>query len=163
MATVLEGDVLVRGNLRAGSMALGANAVGDTEFKAADPLAADKQEHQHVARYTQPSGTAAVAATEVAHHAHGAGELVAVYVGSVVKATGDSTATVDVKKNGTTVLSGTVVLDNANSNYVAEAGAVASPTYAAGDVFTVVVTVSAGTGTLPQGLYVSLVLREAAD
>lgn len=35
--------------------------------------------------------------------------------------------------------------------------------YAAGDTFTVVVTPNHTTGTLPQGVYVSLVLREAAD
>jgi hypothetical protein len=114
---------------------------------------------QHNKTYRQ-NGNAA-AATEVIHEARGtAGRIRAVRAGSVVAATGNSTATIDVRKNGTTVLSGTIVLDNANTAYVSEAGTLSVTSLAAGDVLTVVITVSAGTGTLPTGLFVTVVVDE---
>jgi hypothetical protein len=161
VASTIDGDLLVRGTAQFGGLLIPNNSVGDAQFKAADPLTAGKQQHQHAARFAQAG--AAAAETRAAHHAHAAGTLYGVSVGSVAKAVGDSTATVDVRKNGTTVLSGTVTLNNANANYVAVPAGVGVAPYAAGDVFTVVVTVSAGTGTLPQGVFASLVLREAAD
>lgn len=158
--SVISGDLVVRGAIRAGSMVVPNGSVGNTQFSSTDPLAASKQEHQFVKELVQ-SGNAA-AATQVLHVAYGDGEVLAVRAGSVVAATGDSTVTVDVKKNGTTILSGTILLDNANVAYTPESGTASVSTYSADDVLTAVVTVSAGSGTLPTGLFVQVVLREDA-
>ena len=87
--------------------------------------------------------------------------LAAAKVGAIVACIGDSTITVNLYKNGSTVLSAPVVLDNSNTAFAIEAGAISSASYSADDVFEVVVSVSAGTGTLGQGLFVSPMFREA--
>lgn len=163
MANTFDGDVLVRGTLRCGGFQPPLNSVGNTQFNSADPLAATKQDHQYVKEVKQAHGTAVVARREVIHRAHAAGSIVGVDAGLVVACVGGATVTIDIKKNGTTVLSGSVVLDNTNSAFTSEAGAFSSTTLAAGDVLEADVTVAAGGGTIGQGLYVSLVVREAAD
>lgn len=140
-----------------------ASSVGDAAFNASDPLTAVKQQHQYVARQAQVHGSAATAERRVAHVARAAGTLVEVKLSVVVAAIGDSTVTVDVRKNGTTMLTGTVGLASANAAYSTVAGSISgSGAYVAGDVIEIVQTVSAGTGTLPQGVCTELVLREAA-
>ena len=124
------------------------------------PIGAEKVEHQLFARLAQVHGSAATAERRVIHCAHAAGTIESVVAGLVVACIGDSTITVDVRKNGTTILTGTIGLDSTNVAYAEEAGTISANTYAAGDVLEAVVTVSAGTGTLGQGLYVSVVLRE---
>lgn len=71
--------------------------------------------------------------------------------------------TVDLKKNGTSVLTSTVTIDHTVAAYTQVAASIATNTYVAGDVFEVVVTATAGGGTLPQGLFVALITREAAQ
>lgn len=52
----------------------------------------------------------------------------------------------DLKKNGTTVLSGAVTLTHSTGDGVAVAGTISSATYSAGDRFTISQTVSSSTG-----------------
>jgi hypothetical protein len=157
-----EGNLHVVGRITSESMTIPDSTVTDDTVASDAGIGAEKLQHQYQPRYFQ-SGTAA-AATAVLHVVQGdTATLMAVDVGSVVAAVGDSTVTVDVKKNGTTVLSGTVQLDSGNSAYVPEAGTVSVSNAVDGDVYTAVVTVSAGTGTLPTGLYVALKIREDAD
>lgn len=72
------------------------------------------------------------------------------YAGSVAPASSGS-CTIDLKKNGTTVLSAVITLDSGNSAYVGEAASsISTPAAVAGDVYTVVVANSSWNGT---GLY----------
>lgn len=163
MATVFADAVTIYGaTTLAGAVTLPAASIGDTQVSAAAPLGVTKTAHQYVEVWSQVSGTAATAATQAFYVAKAAGVVAQVRVGSVAIAIGDSTVTVDVRKNGTTILSGTVQLDNGNTAYVSEAGSLSVTSYSANDVFTVVQTVSAGTGTLPQGVFVQVVFQEAA-
>lgn len=157
--TILPTDLVIAGNLSAGTITLSASSVTDAKVASAADIAATKLRHQHRAMWQQPN-TAATAETRVIHHAYGDGDIIAVKAGSIVAAIGDSTVTIDIKKNGTTILTGTIQLDNANSAYTAEAGTLATMTCSAGDVFTAVITISAGTGTLPTGVYVALTVNE---
>jgi hypothetical protein len=70
--------------------------------------------------------------------------------------------TVDLRKNGTTILTSVITISVAQAAYARVAGAIASAAYIAGDVFELVVTATAGGGTLPQGLFVDTVLREGS-
>jgi hypothetical protein len=161
MANTIE-SLNVTGQLRAGSVVLPADCVTDTNVNGSSPLAAAKTRHRHLRTLAQAHGTAATAERRVVHVAHAAGTVSAFRVGPVVAATGNSTATADLYKNGASVLSAGVALDNTNAAYAEEAGAVSSAAYVAGDVFEVVVPVSAGTGTLPQGVYADAVFDELA-
>ncbi len=143
---------------------LPANCVGDANFTAASPLGVDKQGHQYLKGLAQVHGSAAAAERRVVHVARAAGVLDDFRAGVVVACTGNATVTVDLRKNGTTVLDAPIVLDNTNTAFAKEAAGVsaAADDYVAGDVFEVVVTVNAGTGALGQGLFAQGAFREAA-
>lgn len=165
---VVPEDLTVRGTLRVvGGLALPVDSVGDTEWDASDPLDYLNADHLFAPVFSQPSGTAATNVTnQPIHVAAAAGQILSVFVGSVVACVGAATIVVDVKKNGTTVLTGTVTLDSANTAYIGESGTLAgagAPTLAAGDVITVSVTATAGGGTLGQGVFVRVRLWEAAS
>ena len=90
------------------------------------------------------------------------GTVVAFEVGSVTACTGDSTITVDLHKNGASILTGVITLDSANTAYIVEAGTLSSATLADGDVLEVVVNATVGTGTLGNGVFASCIIREDA-
>lgn len=144
------------------SVTLPANALGDSQITAASPLGVTKVRRRFNKGYAQVKGSAAADETgRVIHVAYGAsGTVVAVRAGVLVAAVGDSTVTVDVKKNGTTILSGVITIDNGNAAYAEESGTVSVPALASGDVIEVVIDATVGTGTLPQGLYVDVVIDE---
>lgn len=163
--STVDGDLVVRGNVSGNGFNLPGNSVGDTEHDSNRPLETNKTLHQYTPRLSQAHGTAAVAERRVVHVARGVGSLLEVRLGLVVACVGGATVTVDVLRNGTTVLSSAKVLDNTNAAFaVTTAGLASSPTnYSDGDVFEVSVTVAVGGGTLGQGLFVQLVCKEKHD
>jgi hypothetical protein len=127
---------------------------------AAAGLATSALKHQYAARLNQPN-TAATAETRAVHEVVGATATALRFAaGSVAIAVGAATVTVDVKKNGTSILSAPITLDNANTAYVAEEGTISTPGAVAGDVYTIVTTATAGGGTLPTGVFATLTLDE---
>lgn len=139
-----------------------AGSLGDQEFASSDPLTAAKQQHQFPQRFSQAYGTAAVAARHVVHAARSAGTLLEFRCGLAVANIGAATVTINLYKNGSTILSAPVVLDSSGVAYALTDGVFSSASYVANDVFEVVVTVAAGGGTLGQGLVAQLMVREAA-
>ncbi len=118
-------------------------------------IQATKVQHQQRGSYAQASATTTTAATIPIFTARFAGTLIDFVAGVVGVLTGNATTTVDLKKNGTTVLSSTIVLDNANTARVVEAATLnpAAVAYVAGDVFELVMTVNAGSGALGTGFF----------
>jgi hypothetical protein len=82
--------------------------------------------------------------------------------GSVTACVGAATITVDLKKNGVSVLTATIVLDNANTARVVEAATITTTAAVAGDVFEVSVAVAAGGGTIGSGVFAYAEFYEAA-
>jgi len=162
MATRIDGDLIVAGSFKANSFAVPSNSVGDTQFKASDALTAAKQEHQYARTYAQANGSAVVSETRGIHIAYAGGTLQSLVAALKTACVGAATVVVDLKKNGTTVLSGTITLDNSIAAYATVAATFSSTAYSADDVFEVVVTSAAGGGTLGQGLTVTLVTHEDA-
>lgn len=160
--SIIDGDLTVRGAVRPTTLKVPPGSVGDAGFSASDPLTAAKQEHQHQPAYAQAGGSAAADDRRVFHVAYAAGSVFSVRAGVTTACLGDSTITVDVQKNGATILSAPVVIDSTNAAYAREAASVATAAYAAGDVFEIVATVAAGTGTPGRGLFADVVFREAS-
>lgn len=159
----IDGDLFVGGALGCRTLSPPAGSITNAAVAALAGVSASKLQHQHRVPWSQANVTAA-AETRVVYVCHGTtGTVLAFVAGSIAKAVGDSTATIDLKKNGTTVLSAPIVLDNANTARVVEAGTVSVPALVAGDVLEVVVTVSAGSGTLPTGLFAAVTLEEDAQ
>jgi hypothetical protein len=161
MATTFDDNALFRNGAQfLGTLSLPANCIGDSQFDVTYPLGALKVIHQSSVRLAQAHGTAATAERRVAHIAYAAGTVVAVKVTQVVAAIGDSTVTIDVRKNGTTILTGTISITSAKVAFEITSGTIGVSAYVAGDVLEIVQTVSAGTGTLPQGVCCEIFLRE---
>lgn len=137
---------------------------GDAQMGTANPVGTTKLKHQYTPLLAQDHGVAAASVRRVVHVARSAGEVSAFEAGVVVAAIGNATVTVDLRKNGASVLTSVITLDSANAAYAEEAGPLnaALTAYVAGDVFEVVTVATAGTGTLPQGLYADAVFREGS-
>lgn len=161
--TRIEGDVAVTGTLVAiGGLSVPDGSIDADAIEAAAGIEYTKLEHEHRAAHRQ-SGTPASATDGIAVIRGATGTLLSVKAGTVVACIGAATITVDVKKNGTTVLSGVITLDSTNTARVAEAGTLSVTTLAAGDLLEVVVVATAGGGTLGTGLFVEVRWAEDAN
>jgi hypothetical protein len=165
MATsTITSDVYIDGNLTPKTFSPPAGSITATSVVSSAGIEATKLQHQHQQIVAQVHGSNASAERRTVHFVRGAtGTIVAFECGNVVAATGDSTATINLKKNGSNILSSATVLDNSNTAFANEdAAGFTSTALVAGDVLEVDITVSAGTGTLPQGVFACLTLREDA-
>lgn len=161
--STIEGDLRVRGTLQADYFTPPAASVGDDQVSSASPISADKLKHQYLPTYSQPN-TTATTETRVIHVARSAGTIEGFRAGSIAACSGAATITFDLRKNGATVLSSVITLDNANTARVIEAGTLSgSPTVVAGDVLEVVITATAGGGTLGTGAFCQAIVREGAS
>lgn len=166
--SVIGGDLIVIGKTTPqGGITVPASAVGDAEVDATRPITAPKIQQQIHRVYEQGRGASVASKTgEPVHVARGAGTIVNVSAGVAVAGVtwaGGGQLTVDLKKNGTSVLSALITIDGSTAAFAILTATIATATYAVDDVFEVVVTVTAGTGTIPQGLFVRVVFQEAAQ
>jgi hypothetical protein len=158
-------DLLVVGNISAKGLTLTTASITDAMVVAAAGLQASKLQHQYTQVYAQPGANNAGVERKVIHVVRGATATVLEFkVGARVAATGNATATIDCYRNGATILTGTITLDSTTAAYILKAGTLAAFSPVAGDVFeTVVTAVNPGTGTLAQGLFAYLTVREDAQ
>lgn len=147
-----DGNLHVKGRLTCELMTIPDETVDDDAVAADADIDADKLEHRHLKGHSQPN-TTATAETRTIHVARGSGTLEEFVAGSIAKAVGDSTVTIDLKKNGSSILTAPITLNSSNTNRVAATQTISSAAYVAGDWFEIVITISAGTGTLPTGVY----------
>lgn len=163
MPSRLTVDVVDVGSLRVTTGAtLPASCIGDSQVNAAAPVTSPKLMHRHAVTESQAHGVASADRRTVVRVAHGDGTVEAVRAGVVVACVGDSTITVDVKKNGTTILSAPISLDSGDAAYAKVDGTITVPDYVAGDVFEAIVDATVGTGTLGQGVFADIVFDEEA-
>lgn len=156
-------DVFVNGTLSSIALAIPNLTVTNAMVSATAAIAHTKLQHQHRIGYAQPN-TAATSETRALYVCIGlTGTILSIKAGSIVAAVGGATVTLDVKKNGTTVLSSVITLDNANTARVVEAGTLSVTALAAGDLLEVVTVATTGGGTLPTGVYLALTLAEDAQ
>jgi len=157
MGVVFNEDVTVRGVLAPSTFVAPANAITtSTQVQAGANLNADKLEQRFFPGWSQPN-SASTTETRNLFVANRAGTVNSVKAGSIAAAIGNSTVTIDVKKNGSTILSAVITLDNANTARITEAGTISGPgTFVAGDWYEVVITATIGTGTLPTGVFCQL-------
>lgn len=160
----IEGNLIVTGRMTPQTgLDIPASSVTDAAVHPTAAISAAKLQHQFEPVYAQASATTAFTESRVLHVVRGATATVeAFHAGSVVACLGAATITVDLKKNGASVLSAPIVLDNANVARVLEAATIASPNLVAGDVLECIITATAGGGTLGTGFFARAIVREAA-
>lgn len=159
----IAGDTYVAGNLSATSMQISGNSVGNASVIAGAAIDCTKLQQQVHATYAQARGSAAATARAVIHCCRGAGSIESLRVGVTQAAVGAATVDTHLKKNGSNVTSAAVQIDSGDAAFAEVTGSFSDDDYVDGDVYEVDITATAGGGTLPQGLYVSLVLRGSAQ
>lgn len=154
-----EGDLYVTGNIGSATLSIPAGTLINAGVNASADISATKLEMQHSVTYGQ-NGTASSVTVPIHCVRNASGAVVSIEAGSVVANIGAATVTVDLKKNGTTMLTGVITLDNANTAYLSEAGTLSSTALVDGDVLTLVIVATAGGGTLATGLFVTVYWSE---
>lgn len=158
----IESDLFVAGRLSALTLGIPTGTVTDATVAAGANVGADKLQHRFRAMFNQVHGSVAITERRPFFWALSVGTIRRVKVGSVIANIGAATITVDIKKNGATILTGIVTLNNANVAYIAVDGTIANAALVAGDVLECVVVATAGGGTLGQGLFVAVDIDENA-
>lgn len=161
--SMFDGDSTFRGGAvnmtGATSLVVPVNSIVDASVSAAAPLGTTKTRKRHYPKHSQYSGAANVIATDLVHEVYGAaGSIIAIRGSVQVACIAPSLTTVDVKKNGVSILTAPFTI-NAAAGVADVAGSVATPSLVAGDKLTVVVTLTGG-GTQGQGLFVQIVVDE---
>ncbi len=139
-----------------GTVTLPDNTVTKAKIPASAGVEYTKLQQMPTRTYGQ-TGTM-VSATIPIHVVYGAtGGVIFIKAGSIVACIGAATCTIDLKKNGTTVLTGVITLNSSNTARVVVSGTlVATPTNVAGDFYELVIVATAGGGTLGTGLGVEV-------
>lgn len=158
---VIPGNVQVSGTASLGGLSAPAGCITNsniaTPASGADGIFTTKLDHRQHIRYNQPEGTAVATETRQVFITFGAaGTIKAVNAIMKTANSGGATVTVDVKKNGTTVLGSTINVTGTSVN----TGTLSVTTTAAGDVFEFLVTATAGGGTLGDGIYIEMIVDE---
>ena len=143
--TRFEGTTTIAGTLVFGSSANG--SIGDSQYGTSSPMALTKA--RHLLAHTENFGldiTATVTNEErIVFYIERATTLRAFKAGVRVAAT-TGTTSFDLKKNGTTILTGTVDITSADGT-TPESGVLASTALVAGDVMSIEMANSSGDGT----------------
>lgn len=164
----IESDLFVNGSLAvSGSVVLPTASIADAQLAANAAVSVAKQQHLLIATAVLCDHATNAATKRVQQHrVRGAtATLLKFGVAASVAATGDSTITVDLKKNGSSILSATISLTSATAAHtLKEPAGYSSTALVAGDVLEAEITaVSAGTGTLPKGVACYLEVDEAGS
>jgi hypothetical protein len=165
----IQGDYTFAGIVRCiGSLIFPAGSIRNVDVAANAAIVHTKLEHQHRIPWGQPN-TAATTVSQVVYECRGAtGSTLSLRFGSQVKAVGDSTVTIDVKKSTaggafTTILSGVITLNSSSVDRVSQAGTITVPGLVVGDTLQVVQVATVGTGTLPTGVFGEITVKEDAE
>jgi hypothetical protein len=155
-------NVNVQGALTStGGLTIPSGSVTDDAVKAAAGVQASKLQQRPPRKVNLSDHATAVAASRrQIHYVYGAtASILAFGVVASVAAGSASSATVDLKKNGTTILTGTITLDNGTAAFVLKQGVLASADLVQGDVLEADVTAVAG-ANVPKGVTAYLWLNE---
>ena len=157
----VQGDFLFAGVVVHQQGTIPNNSVNDAKVASLAGIQASKLQQQRNVVYGQPGGAISFTDRQVIAVVNGATGLLAGFkAGSKTACVGAATITLDLQKNGVTMLSAVITLNNANTAYVSVAAALAVTAMVAGDVLEVVVTATAGGGTIGSGVFCEAVFNE---
>jgi len=160
----LTTDLYINGAFSCKSLTPPAASIPNSAIPAAAGISASKLQQQLAKDYGQPNGTTPVTERKVIHVVYGATcTILSLKVGTKTVLTGLATITVDILKNGTSILTGVVTINNTQTAYQLVSGALATTPGVQGDVYEINVVATAGGGGLGGGIFASLVLNEDAQ
>ncbi len=131
-----------------GNFQLGAGAVSDQQVSSSAAIAVTKLQHAYYRStgFSLKIGDTPVTREDVVHVANAAGTVIDFSAMCNVKPSSGSIV-FDLKKNGTTMLSATITIDNTFSNRQVGTGTLSVTTFVAGDVLSISATISSPTGS----------------
>jgi len=156
-------DTHVAGTLTAETMVPSLGCVNDNHIQANAGIAASKLEHRFALILSQ-NGTCVYERRVVALGYGATGDILSFQAGCAVSLpAGDSTVACRVKKNGSNILTTAVVLNSSSVLRTPQEGAFSTDDIVADDVLEIEIEPTAGTGTLPSGVFTQLVFNEDAS
>jgi hypothetical protein len=160
--TTIEGDMVVSGHLRAGSMELPIDSVGNAEVDVSDPINNDKQWHRVVCNCDTLKGVAVTAFRKLAYLARSPGTIMDLRIALGVACTGTTSfVKVGIWKNGVLISSTLATCNPTHAAYVqGQQGTFSTSTFTTGDTLEFEVTVAAGDGVVGQELLAVLTINE---
>ena len=166
MASLVEGDIHFAGNVTFGAgVTLPNGAVTAGKVAAGASIESTKIQQRNRAPWQQGDSAANVVdGTQVVYIVTGAsGTLREFKAGCVTPCTTGASITVDLKKNGASVLSAVITLDQTQTARQLVGAAISTMAVAAGDVLEVVIDATPGAGTIGKGIFGYLTLDELAQ
>jgi hypothetical protein len=164
MGNRLDDDLYVDGNLSAKTVTLPASSVTDAMIAGSAGIKSTKvQQVRNLHWAFQDSTVTAAVCRQIVHALYGAtGTILDFSVGAVTANVGGATVTIDLKKNGSSILTGTFTLDNTTPAFTLKANpGLTSSSLVAGDILEAAITsATAGGGTIAKGVFCRLVLNE---
>lgn len=162
--TVFSGPVVVTGNFSCSSLSAPAGCISDTAIvvpsAGSNGINTTKLNHRQHVRYSQAEGSSIATETRIVWLTNGTqASFVSVRAIEKTASSGGDTVTVDIRKNGTSILSGATPISVTGTSVVT--GIITTTTSTVGDYVEVVVTATHTSGTLGQGLYVDLIVDES--
>lgn len=158
-------DVTIRGHLSASTMSIPNATLKNAAVAADAAIDAGKLVHRNQHKYSQNGSATTVTIPLFA--AVLPGEILTIKAGSIGVATSDADVTIDLKKNGVSIMNGgtPITLDSGNTARVVENGTLdtSATAYVAGDFFELVITATANSGAVPTGLLVQVEADEAGS
>lgn len=171
MASRLEGDYRVTGDLTAKTVTLPAGTVTDDKVSASAGIKASKLQHQHAIGYSQAVASDVVSEEKPIHQVRGV-NATALELEVVVKtppAGGDKKFTVDLLVSNeasptpVSILSSVITIDTTVAAFEVKTASISAAALADGDTLTLKVVASGTTGTQGKGVNVTATIREDAD
>lgn len=161
---VLHENMHIGGQLSCETFTPPASCVVNASVSSTAAIGADKLVNRFRRSLTQVHGSAGTTERRPIHIAKFAGTISGARGAVSVIPIGAATHSIQLKKNGSNILSSALVLDSANVAYtLEEVAGYTSTSYAAGDYFEVDITATAGGGTLGQGLIFDVQFDEATS
>lgn len=161
MATRIEGDQHFANNVViAGTLTAPAGSITNNNILASAGIVTSKLDHLFIMPYFKV-GTVATETAGI-YVARKAGTVKSVEAFMIGANASGATVTVNVLKNGTTILSANASFSDSDAARAVKTGTISSAAYVDGDVFEVVVTATAGGGTVGTGLHVGVEFDEAS-
>lgn len=162
--TVFSGPVVVTGNLSSSTFSAPAGCISDAAVvvpsAGANGINTTKLNHRQHVRYSQAEGTSIVTETRIVWLTNGTqASFISARAIEKTATSGGDTVTVDIRKNGTSILSGATPISVTGTSVVI--GTITTTSSTVGDYVEVVVTATHTSGTLGQGLYVDLIVDES--
>ena len=160
--STVEGDMVVSGHFRAGSMELPIDSVGNAEADVADPITTEKLFHRFSINCTTNRGAAVTPFRQLAYVARSVATIMDLRSVLGVACTGTTSfVKVGILKNGVLISSTLAESKPSHAAYISgNQGTFSSNTLVAGDVLEFDVTTAAGDGVVGQELLAVLTVNE---